>query len=174
MWESILPLGTGKAQISRLQAGQLRNFSSILRRSERLFPSHDAPDCLWGPPSLLFRRHRDKKLTVDLYLVPRLRMGGTIPPSPTCLHGMHRANFYRYTLLRRVDFFGTYMFYCTILRCYVGWAFITELFLFWDCGYRNSALMGLFLMWVSEYILNFINFNTCSSWVLEACLWCCF
>jgi len=50
------------------------------------------------PPSLLFHRHKGKKLTTELYLVPRLRMGGAIPQPPTFLHGMQRDNFCHYTV----------------------------------------------------------------------------
>ena len=93
-----------------------------------------------GPPSPLFNRHKGKKLTTELYLVPRLRMARAVPQPPSFLHGMQRDNFCHYTLLGPEDIVGTLMFYCTLLHCYPGWILITELILIWDFGYRNSAV----------------------------------
>jgi hypothetical protein len=61
------------------------------------FSSPPCPDCLWGPPSHLFKScqvlfpweqsGRDVKLTTHLHIVPRSRLHGTIPPFPNTPSG---------------------------------------------------------------------------------------
>src|SRR5215510_9828558 len=63
---------------------------------EKIFVSYrKRPDPLWGPPSLLFNKHRNTwvNLTSHFHPVSVLRMRGAVPPVPICHQGVHRDNF---------------------------------------------------------------------------------
>ena len=49
-------------------------------RSQRYFPLAKCPDRLCGPPSPLFVAYRGMKMTTHVYLVPKIRMSGSMPP----------------------------------------------------------------------------------------------
>jgi len=63
----------------------LPGHSTLESRLSKIFFFH--PDRLWSPPSLLFCGYRglDVKVTDHFHLVPRLRMGGPLPPLPHTL-----------------------------------------------------------------------------------------
>jgi hypothetical protein len=59
----------------------------IVGRGKKFFFTSKRPARLWGPPSILFNWYRGGnswgfKVT-HLHLVPRLRIGGALPPLPT-------------------------------------------------------------------------------------------
>jgi hypothetical protein len=72
---------------TRLQAGQLKNQGLIHCRDKRFFSSPQHLDWLWGPPSFLSIGYKSYfpggiKLIINLHLLPRLRVLGTLPSVP--------------------------------------------------------------------------------------------
>ena len=95
-WDSTL------CMVPQLGTGHSRNHGSIASNGKRSFSYSKCTDWLLGPPSLLSMGTRAlspgvewwrMKLTTHPHLVQRLRMSGTIPSLPTCLHGVQEDNF---------------------------------------------------------------------------------
>jgi hypothetical protein len=79
-----------------------QDHGSIPSNGKRSFSYSKRPDWLFGPPTLLpmgttalspGAEWWDMKLTTQNHVMPRLRMTGTIPSLPTCLHGVQEGNF---------------------------------------------------------------------------------
>jgi hypothetical protein len=83
--------------VVRLRVKEPINSGSI-PGGENFFSSPEISEAILGPPSLLFNRYREisfleiKRLSseANLYVVPRLRMRGFIPPVSHMFHDLHR------------------------------------------------------------------------------------
>lgn len=71
----------GRVTIIRFEDS--RKSSSILSRNKRIYSLQNGPDSLWNAHSILFSECLGpsfSKLTTQLHLMPRLSMGGVMPP----------------------------------------------------------------------------------------------